>query len=70
MEQTNSSQPSGGAFSVNDFCNWAGIGRTAFYAELKAGRLSVRKFGSRTLIFKSEAERWLASLQHGCFQKI
>ena len=70
MEQTNFSQPSGGAFSVNDFCHWAGIGRTAFYAELKAGRLSVRKFGSRTLIFKSEAERWLASLHHGRFQKI
>lgn len=52
-----------GAFSVNEFCNWAGIGRTAAYAEMKAGRLQARKFGRRTLIFKSEAERWLLSLK-------
>ena len=36
---------------------WASIGRTAA-AELKAGRLSAR-FGHKTLIAKSEAERWL-----------
>lgn len=52
-----------GVFSVNEFCNWAGIGRTAAYAEMKAGRLEARKFGRRTLILKSEAERWLLSLK-------
>ncbi len=51
-----------GVFSVNDFCQWAGIGRTAVYAELKAGRLTARKFGRRTIIPVSEAERWLDSL--------
>jgi len=56
-------QAAGGPFSINDFCQWASIGRTAAYAELKAGRLSARKFGRRTLIAKSEAERWLGSLQ-------
>ena len=51
-----------GVFSVNEFCQWAGIGRTAVYAELKAGRLSAKKLGRRTIIPKGEAERWLASL--------
>jgi hypothetical protein len=51
-----------GVLSVNDFCQWAGIGRTAFYAELKAGRLAARKFGRRTIIPISEAEKWLDSL--------
>ncbi len=48
--------------SVNDFCQWAGIGRTAFYAELKSGRLVARKFGRRTIVPMSEAEKWLDSL--------
>lgn len=61
MEQ--GSQENCGVFSVNEFCQWAGIGRTAAYAEMKAGRLEARKFGRRTLIFKSEAERWLLSLK-------
>lgn len=62
MEQQPVQTASGGVFSVNEFCQWAGIGRTAFYAELKSGRLSAKKFGRRTIIPKSEAERWLSSL--------
>lgn len=62
MEQQQSTQTVSGVFSVNDFCQWAGIGRTAVYAEMKAGRLSAKKFGRRTIIPKIEAERWLASL--------
>ncbi len=62
MEQQPVQIASSGVFSVNDFCQWACIGRTAFYAELKAGRLSAKKFGRRTIIPKCEAERWLNSL--------
>ncbi len=62
MEQQQSNQTVSGVFSVNEFCQWACIGRTAAYAEMKARRLSVKKFGNRTLIPKMEAERWLASL--------
>lgn len=62
MEQQPAQTATGGVFSVNDFCQWACIGRTAFYAELKSGRLSAKKFGRRTIILKSEAERWLTSL--------
>jgi hypothetical protein len=62
MEQQEVTQSVSGVFSVNDFCQWAGIGRTAVYAEMKAGRLAAKKFGRRTIIPKCEAERWLASL--------
>lgn len=51
-----------GAYSIPEFCSWARVGRTAVYAEMKAGRLTARKFGRRTLIPKSEAERWMAAL--------
>ncbi|HLO77408.1 MAG TPA: helix-turn-helix domain-containing protein [Magnetospirillum sp.] len=50
------------AFSVEDFCSAFSIGRTALYAELKAGRLKASKCGRRTLIPRVEAERWLSSL--------
>lgn len=62
MDHQESPATQSGAFSVNEFCFWAGIGRTAAYAEMKAGRLSARKFGRRTIIIKNEAERWLAAL--------
>lgn len=51
-----------GGFSVNAFCAWAGIGRTAAYSEIKEGRLSVRKFGKRTIVPKAEARRWFEAL--------
>ena len=51
-----------GAMSVEAFCRWASIGRTATYREIAEGRLHVRKLGRRTLIPLAEAERWLASL--------
>lgn len=36
MEQQPVQAASSGVFSVNEFCHWANIGRTAVYAELKA----------------------------------
>jgi len=62
MEQQQSVSSTGGAFSVDDFCLWAGVGRTAAYAEMSAGKLEARKLGRRTIILRSEAERWLAAL--------
>ncbi len=59
--QANDDAPRG-AFSVREFCQWAGIGRTAFYEELKSGRLCAKKFGKRTLIPIPEARRWLEGL--------
>lgn len=52
-----------GAFTVKEFCAWAGIGRTTFYALVASGRLRVRKLGKKkTLILAREAVEWLESL--------
>jgi excisionase family DNA binding protein len=51
-----------GAMSIAKFCAVYNIGRTKFYQELNAGRIAARKSGTRTLIERSEAERWLRSL--------
>jgi excisionase family DNA binding protein len=41
-----------------------GIGRSQFYKEVAAGRIRVRKLGKRTLVERSEQDRWLAALPH------
>ncbi|MCL6684452.1 helix-turn-helix domain-containing protein [Sphingomonas alba] len=51
------------AYSVPDACAALGIGMTQLYKEIGAGRLTVCKVGKRTLIERSEALRWLASLR-------
>lgn len=51
-----------GAFSIAEFCNWAGIGRTMAYQQIGEGKLPTLKIGKRTLIRVSDAEAWLASL--------
>ena len=51
-----------GAMSVDEFCRWACIGRTKTYDEAKAGRLQLRKIGSKTVVLRTDAEQWLRSL--------
>lgn len=51
------------AMSIRDFAKAHGIGRSTVYAELKDGRLQARKVGSRTVILKEDADRWLAGLR-------
>ena len=48
------------AYSILEFCEIAGVGRTKAYEELAAGRLKAKKVGSRTLI--TNAPEWLDSL--------
>jgi hypothetical protein len=50
------------AMSVSEFCRWACIGKTKAYAEVKAGRLSIRKIGSKTVVLRSDADQWLHAL--------
>ena len=57
-----SQTPEDGAFSIEEFCVWAGIGRSAVYEEINDGRLDARKRGSRTLIPREAARRWLENL--------
>jgi hypothetical protein len=52
----------GGAMTIAEFCSWARIGRTMAYAEIKAGRLLLRKAGAKSLVTREAAEAWLRSL--------
>jgi hypothetical protein len=56
------SATTGGAMTVDEFCRWACVGKTKTYAEAKAGRLQLRKIGSKTVVLRSDAEQWLRSL--------
>lgn len=51
-----------GAFSIKEFCDRYDIGVTATYAEINAGRLIVKKRGSRTLISRTNARAWFDAL--------
>jgi excisionase family DNA binding protein len=48
--------------SVTEFLRWAGIGRTTFYAQVRAGKIRLRKLGAKSLIARADAEAWLAAL--------
>ncbi len=50
------------AYSVREVSQLAGIGQTTVYAEIKAGRLKVRKLGARTLVRRADLEAWLDAL--------
>lgn len=59
---TNESTGPCGAMSVDEFCRWACVGKTKAYAEAKAGRLKLRKIGSKTVVLRSDADQWLHAL--------
>jgi excisionase family DNA binding protein len=50
------------AYPVREFCARYGICRQTFYDEIKRGRIRARKLGKKTIILKSDAEAWAASL--------
>jgi hypothetical protein len=43
---------------ILDFCATYDISRTKTYEEIKAGRLKIRKVGTRTIIAVEDAEDW------------
>ena len=47
-------------FRIDDACRALGIGRTALYAQIAAGRLKAIKIAGRTLITRAEIERLIA----------
>lgn len=53
------------AYTVDAFCDAYGIRRNLAYDEIKAGRLSIRKAGRRTIIRKIDADAWLDNLPIG-----
>lgn len=54
--------PNKGAFTVSEFCGWAGIGVTKFYAEVKAGKIRLRKIGRKSVVTTTDALAWLNAL--------
>lgn len=51
-----------GAFSIKQFCEWSGIGRSKVYDLLATKKLSAKKIGRRTVITREAAENWLKTL--------
>ena len=50
------------AYNVKEFLAAYGIGRTTFYSEGNAGRLTTVHCRGRTLIRKADADAWLNGL--------
>lgn len=50
------------AMTVQEFLSWARIGRTKFYKEVNAGRLTLRKVGTRSLVAVEDAQAWFDGL--------
>ena len=50
------------AYSVPDACKASAASRSAIYRAVKAGDLTLRKRGTRSLILADELRRWLQSL--------
>jgi excisionase family DNA binding protein len=53
------------AYTIPDFCQRYGIGRSTVYRLIDEGAIIVRKAGRRTLIDADSAARWYASLPVG-----
>ena len=49
-------------YDVADLKNVGGPGRTVAYAEIRAGRLTARKIGRRTVVLAEDLDAYLASL--------
>lgn len=50
------------AYSPKDAAQYLGIGLTALYVEIRAGRIKVRKYGRRSLIGADDLKAWFARL--------
>ena len=62
MNSTPQTTPDKLAYSIDESCEIAGVGRTYIYTAIAAGDLTARKAGRRTLILRSDLEAWLAGL--------
>jgi hypothetical protein len=50
------------AYTVKEFSELTGSGRSSLYAEIRQGRLLARKIGSRTLILQEDGMNYLRHL--------
>jgi hypothetical protein len=51
-----------GALTIAGFCDYAAIGRTVAFDEIRSGRLIAHKRGRSTIILIEDADAWLQSL--------
>jgi hypothetical protein len=52
-------------YSVNETIELLSLGRTSLYALVKAGKLTPRKVGKKTLFLAPDITRFLTQLQEG-----
>jgi len=51
--------------SIEEVCEATGLGKTKIYEAIRSGELRAKKWGKRTVIFKSDLEDFLATkLRH------
>jgi hypothetical protein len=50
------------AYSLVNFASQHGISRSKVYGEIKAGRLTARKCGDRTIILAEDGKAWRDNL--------
>jgi predicted DNA-binding transcriptional regulator AlpA len=50
------------AYTVSEFLEAFGLGRTKFYELVNAGQLKARKNGTKTVVLAADAQAWLDSL--------
>lgn len=50
------------SFSVLEAMEATGLGRAAFYSEIRSGRMSAKKVGRRTIVTAKSIEAWLEQL--------
>lgn len=50
------------AYSLVNFASRHGISRSKLYGEIRAGRLTARKIGDRTIILAEDGKAWRESL--------
>ena len=50
------------AYSIEEFSDLSGLGRTAIYEAIKTSRLRAKKAGRRTLILREDADDFLRNL--------
>ena len=57
------------AYRVSEFCQIYVISKASFYREVQAGRLHILKRGRRSLVERTEAERWFGKLKANPMQE-
>jgi excisionase family DNA binding protein len=50
------------AMSINDAVAYSGLGRSSIYEALKAGHITAKKAGRRTLILVADLKAYVANL--------